>query len=133
MPVIGLSGRGKRLDKVIFTLLHEVAHLALGHVTPEALLIETLDGEDIEDSDELEANKLAGAWVLPHGLPRLPQLISRAWATQQAGELDIHPIVLVGRLQKERRLPWRTPLSKDAPSVASELESWPTGTTGDES
>ena len=33
-PVIGLSGRGKRMDKIIFTLLHETAHLTLGHVKP---------------------------------------------------------------------------------------------------
>jgi HTH-type transcriptional regulator/antitoxin HigA len=133
MPVIGLSGRGKRLDKVLFTLMHEVAHLTLGHVTSEALLIETLDDEDDEDSEEKAANKLAGAWVLPHGLPSLPQRISRAWARQRAGELGIHPIVLIGRLQREERLPWRTPLAKDAPSVDGELESWPTGAVEDES
>ncbi|WP_235840463.1 hypothetical protein [Corynebacterium yudongzhengii] len=29
-PVIGISGRGKRLDKVLFTILHEVAHVFIG-------------------------------------------------------------------------------------------------------
>jgi HTH-type transcriptional regulator/antitoxin HigA len=29
-PVVGLSGRGKRLDKVLFTLLHEIAHILRG-------------------------------------------------------------------------------------------------------
>lgn len=31
-PVIGLSGRGKRLDKVFFTLLHEIAPILLVHL-----------------------------------------------------------------------------------------------------
>ncbi|MBK8462860.1 MAG: helix-turn-helix transcriptional regulator [Nigerium sp.] len=31
-PVIALSGRGQRLDKVLFTLLHEIAHVRLGHL-----------------------------------------------------------------------------------------------------
>ncbi|MDC6673874.1 hypothetical protein OEZ80_26260, partial [Leclercia adecarboxylata] len=33
-PVIGVSGRGKRLDKVLFTILHEVAHVLLGDLDP---------------------------------------------------------------------------------------------------
>lgn len=39
-PVIGLSGRGQRLDKVLFTLLHEVAHVLLGHVNDHLILDE---------------------------------------------------------------------------------------------
>jgi HTH-type transcriptional regulator/antitoxin HigA len=123
MPVIGLSGRGKRLDKVLFTLMHEVAHLTLGHVTSEALLIESLDDLD-ENANEEAANDLAGAWVLPRGLPHLPRRVSKAWVAEQAGLLGINFIVLVGRLQKEGRLPWRTPLVKDAPTVDAELEAW---------
>lgn len=124
MPVIGLSGRGRRLDKVLFTLMHEVAHLALNHVAAGDLFIESLDESDDRDAGERAANKLAGTWVLPHGLPALPQRLSKAWVAEQAAQLGLHPIVLVGRLQKDKRLPWRTPLAKDAPSVDAELETW---------
>lgn len=39
--VIGISGRGRRFDKVLFTLLHEVAHVLLGHLDNEQLIIAT--------------------------------------------------------------------------------------------
>jgi HTH-type transcriptional regulator / antitoxin HigA len=124
MPVIGLSGRGKRLDKVLFTLMHEVAHLTLNHIAPGDLLVESLDDPDDRDSNERAANTLAGTWVLPHGVPAIPQRLSKAWVAERAAQLGVHPIVLVGRLQKDKRLPWRTPLAKDAPSVDAELETW---------
>ena len=123
-PVIGISGRGKRLDKVLFTLMHEVAHLTLGHVAPGDLLVESLDEQDDQDTNERTANKVAGAWVLPRGLPDLPNRVSKAWVAESASLIGIHPIVLIGRLQKDQRLPWRTPLAKDAPSVDAELERW---------
>jgi HTH-type transcriptional regulator/antitoxin HigA len=123
MPVIGVSGRGKRLDKVLFTLMHEVAHLTLGHVQSEVPLIESLDDLD-KNTNEEAADALAGTWVLPGGFPRLPRRVSKAWVAEQAGKRGINFIVLVGRLQKEERLPWRTPLVKDAPTVDAELEAW---------
>lgn len=124
MPVIGLSGRGKRLDKVLFTLMHEVAHLTLNHIASGDLLVESLDDPDDPNSNERAANRLAGTWVLPHGIPAIPPRLSKAWVTERAAQLGVHPIVLVGRLQKDKRLPWRTPLAKDAPSVEAELETW---------
>jgi HTH-type transcriptional regulator/antitoxin HigA len=45
-PVIGLSGRGKRLDKVLFALLHEIAHILLEHVDAERIIAEDLDDQD---------------------------------------------------------------------------------------
>src|SRR6202012_5409268 len=42
-PIIGLSGRGKRMDKVLFTLLHESAHLALGHVKQDGIIVEEVE------------------------------------------------------------------------------------------
>jgi HTH-type transcriptional regulator/antitoxin HigA len=123
MPVIGVSGRGKRLDKILFTLMHEIAHLTLGHVQSEVPIIESLDDLD-KNANEDAANDLAGSWVLPSGLPRLPQRVSKAWVAEQASKLGINSIVLIGRLQKEQRLPWRTPLAKDAPTVDAELREW---------
>lgn len=123
-PVIGLSGRGKRLDKVLFTLLHEIAHLVSGHVGPEDMLIESMDDDSSASSNERQADGLAGRWVLPDGLPPLPAKLSKPWCNQKATDLGIHPIVLIGRLQRERLLPWRTPLVKDAPSVDGHLITW---------
>lgn len=124
MPVIGLSGRGRRLDKVLFTLMHEIAHLALGHVAGDDILIESLDEADPDDSNEQAANRAAGSWVLPDGVPVLPERVSKGWITERAAGLGIHPIVLIGRLQNAQRLPWRTTLVKDAPTVTEHLAEW---------
>jgi HTH-type transcriptional regulator/antitoxin HigA len=124
-PVIGLSGRGKRLDKVLFTLLHEIAHITLGHVgtTP---IVETVEsGSELDEEDhERQANEAAAAWVLPNGLPDLPQRISGPWITSTAQELGIAPIMLIGRLQRQGRLDWRTTLAKGAPNVDAMLADW---------
>ncbi len=42
-PAIALSGRGKRLDKVLFALLHEVAHILLGHLDGDGLIVDEQD------------------------------------------------------------------------------------------
>ena len=42
-PLIGLSTRGDRFDSLLFTLLHEAAHLTLGHIKPGGQSIVDLD------------------------------------------------------------------------------------------
>jgi len=127
-PVIGISGRGKRLDKVLFTILHEIAHVVLRHLDDCDLVID--DADDPSDSHsptlglEGPANQLAGEWALPQPIGQLPERVTQGWVTAQASEWNIHPIVLIGRLQSEGRLPWRTTLVKGAPSVDRELQSW---------
>lgn len=121
MPVIGLSGRGHRLDKVLFTLLHEVAHVALGHIDSGVILDEEgMQEKIIED----EANGLAAEWVLPGAWPRPPERPGHAWLAQAAGALGVHPIVVVGRLQKAGVLSWRSALAKDAPMVVQHMQRW---------
>lgn len=128
--VIGLSGRGKRLDKVLFALVHEIAHLTHGHVKNDAPIVETIDVDDDPDdhsreaTQEREANKTAARWVLPDGLPELPNRLSGPWITQAAADVDLAPIVLVGHLQHLRKLDWRTTLAKGAPNVDAVLARW---------
>ena len=129
-PVIGLSGRGKRLDKVLFALVHEIAHLTNGHVKDDAPIIETIDVDDDpndhshEALQEREANETAARWVLPDGLPRLPDQLSGPWISQAAQDADLAPIVLVGHLQHLRKLDWRTTLAKGAPNVDEVIARW---------
>ncbi|MFC3689189.1 transcriptional regulator [Aquipuribacter hungaricus] len=125
VPVIGLSGRGKRLDKVLFTLLHEVAHLLLRHVDADRLIVESLDGENGSQSDqEQEANSKAGHLCFSNGFPAAPPRISASWVNEVAVALGVAHIVVVGQLQHRGRLDWRTSLVKDAPSVNSALQAW---------
>lgn len=122
-PVIGISGRGKRFDKVLFTLLHEVAHIDLGHLEAKSLVIDDR-GENPTLGLEEPADERAAAWVLPKKLPTLPERINHGWITAVATEQGVHPIVLIGRLQNERRIPWKTTLVRNAPSVLPELAKW---------
>ena len=121
-PVIALSGRGKRLDIVLFTLLHEIAHLVRGDVKPGQILID--DDENYTRGDEIEANKLAAEWAVPGGLPIPPKPIKQQWVLEEAERLAVHPIVVIGQLQRRQDLDWRTQLVKGAPTVTNELAAW---------
>lgn len=122
-PVIGLSGRGKRFDKVLFTLLHEIAHINLGHLNGESLVIDDR-GESPTLGLEEPADALAADWVLPREVPIIPERINQGWVAAVAADLGINPIVLIGRLQNEGRIPWKTTLVRNAPSVLPELMKW---------
>lgn len=127
-PVIGLSGRGKRLDKVFFTLMHEVSHLLLEHVGGvEDIIADELGTEDsalTSVSEERDADNLASELILPYGLPDIPGRIDRRWVNEQATALKIAPIILIGRLQKYGVLDWKSTLARKAPSAAPGLEQW---------
>ncbi|MBY6709090.1 MULTISPECIES: XRE family transcriptional regulator [unclassified Rhodococcus (in: high G+C Gram-positive bacteria)] len=123
-PVIGVSGRGKRLDKVLFTLLHEIAHILRGHVD-DGPIVEDLDDSHAQESNrEREANDSAGTWIFPGGHPVVPSRINAPWVEQTATKLGLARIVLIGQLQKRGRLDWRTTLAKNAPSVSDVLPRW---------
>lgn len=120
-PVIALSGRGKRLDVVLFTLLHEVAHIVLGHVTSERLVI---DEDSSTEPIELAADETAGQWQIPGGLPTPPAAVRRGWIDSIASQIGVHPVVVLGRLQRDKALDYRTALAKGAPTVTAYLERW---------
>nr|WP_227659121.1 MULTISPECIES: ImmA/IrrE family metallo-endopeptidase [unclassified Corynebacterium] len=121
-PIIGVSGRGKRLDKVLFTILHEAAHVFLGHVDDEEkIILDDLSANSTQREDE--ADRLAKNLLILQ-LPALPNTIEASWIEEQAARLQIHPIVLVGRLQSEGILSWRSTLSRHAPSVTEYLRQW---------
>lgn len=122
-PVIALSGRGKRLDKVLWTLLHEIAHVVLGHVSSE-VVVETIEDHDGGDDVEREADSRAGNWLLPKPLPKPPARVGLGWVNAVANERGLAPIVIVGQLQQRQLLDWRTTLARNAPSVTEYLAAW---------
>jgi HTH-type transcriptional regulator/antitoxin HigA len=120
-PVIALSGRGKRLDVVLFTLLHEIAHLVRGDVQPGKMAI---DDELHTLGDEEAANDLATKWAVPGGLDTPPRPVRQQWVTDEAARLGVNQIVVIGQLQKRNELDWRTQLVKGAPTVTEEMDRW---------
>jgi HTH-type transcriptional regulator/antitoxin HigA len=121
-PVIALSGRGQRLDKVLFTLLHEVAHVVRGDVSGDGDPL--IDEDDHTLGDEDVADGLASSWVFDQPLPVVPARISAEWLNAVASERGVHPIVLAGRLQRDGVLAWRSALVKNAPNATPYLKSW---------
>ncbi len=122
-PVIGISGRGRRFDKVLFTLLHEAAHIHLGHLKDRSIVIDD-QGERHTLGREEPTDAQAGLWTLPMELPALPERINQGWVAAVAKRQGIHPIVLIGCLQHQGRIPWKTTLVQGAPSVFTELTKW---------
>lgn len=129
-PVIGVSGRWKRLDKVLFTILHEVAHILMEHVSDDGTVIvddfseESRENETGADRNETDADRFAAELAIPGSLPVVPERPSAAWVQAQADALNVHPITLIGRLQYEGLLSWKTTLVRDAPNVTDQLERW---------
>lgn len=123
-PAIALSGRGKRLDKVLFTLLHEIAHLTLGHVDGERLILDDSASNPITLGDEAAADAQASEWILPERMPEPPKNPRIGWVHSVANALGVAPIVVIGRLQILGILDWRTALVKGAPTVDQVLSNW---------
>lgn len=123
VPVIGISGRGKRLDKVLFTILHEAAHVLLGHLEQDGVAI--VDDLSEEGSGtESDADRLASKLAIQGTLPTVPARPTSVWVRREADRLNIHPITLIGRLQNEGSLSWRTSLAHGAPTVTDYLQTW---------
>lgn len=104
VPVIGLTGRGDRMDVYVFTLLHELAHLCLGHLGAEGIrtdedIASQADGDDLENA----ANRQAADWILPAELPLPEGRPSVGVVLQIAQRFRVHPCFVVGRIQRERK------------------------------
>ena len=101
-PIIGLTIRYDRLDNFWFTLLHELAHIALHLESGEKQFIDDLDIDSKNDQMESEADQLAGDTLIPKApWTKSPasKLRSSAAASYLADELGIHPAIVAGRMR----------------------------------
>ena len=105
-PIIGLTLRYDRLDNFWFTLMHELAHLALHFDGSEDIFFDELDkikGQRI-DAKEQEADALtcealvpASKWILsPVRVLPTPVAIESL-----ANELGVDPVIIYGRVRFE--------------------------------
>jgi HTH-type transcriptional regulator/antitoxin HigA len=106
-PIIGLSTRGDRMDGFVFTLLHEIAHLTLGHVAADAVSID----EDLDPTGgserESAANDAAANWIFASPPVVPPGVLTPKTLAAIASAHDVHVSFLVGRLQNNGRLDWK--------------------------
>jgi HTH-type transcriptional regulator/antitoxin HigA len=106
-PIIGLSTRGDRMDSFVFTLLHEIAHLTLGHLDGEKLTID----EDLDPNSgserERAANDKAAGWIFPTPPVIPPNELTQRTLAEIARAHGVHVCFLIGRLQSQGRLNWK--------------------------
>jgi HTH-type transcriptional regulator/antitoxin HigA len=101
-PAIGLTTRGDRMDSYVFTLLHEVAHIQLGHLSSfQVRADENIMDESGLESAEVEANRQASEWILPNTID-FPARTSMETINLIARSYGIHPCFVIGRLQRSR-------------------------------
>lgn len=120
-PVIGISGRGGRFDGVLFTVLHEIAHVHLGHVT-SGYTIDVDLGTAAGTERERDADSVAAEWAIPGSLDPAGRM-SQAKVDAEAARLGVHPAVVVGKLQHAGVIPW-SHLNSSVPRVKDVLATW---------
>ena len=102
-PVIGLTTRWDRFDSLLYTLLHECAHLTLGHLQEgSAAILDALDedpGQEHANPDEVQADNQASEWLFPGGLEL--RSFSESWVEDTAKHHSVHPSCVIGRIQHD--------------------------------
>ena len=102
-PVIGLTTRWDRFDSLLYTLLHECAHLTLGHIREGSpAILDDLDenlAQEHTNSDEAQADTQASEWLFPGGLEL--QSFSASWVEDTAKHHSVHPSCVIGRIQHD--------------------------------
>lgn len=123
-PMIAISGRGRRFDKVLFALLHECAHIVEGHWRDAPRLHE--DGKELAVGDsavEDHVNALAAEWCFPGGLQK-QRPVSRHDVASLATKHGVAQALVIGNLQHDKIIEWSSALSRGLPTVEEELKSW---------
>lgn len=125
-PVVAVSGRGKRFDKLFFALMHEVGHVLAGHVRNDGVAMDDLADEAAQVANqtrEAEANDLAERWVL--GGPVRPRgAISSQTVAVCAQSLGVPEAFVVGNLQHHRLLSWKSTLARGLPAADHVWRAW---------
>ena len=99
-PVIALTTRGDRFDGVLFTLLHQCAHLTLGHITPDGPVILDDDLTSVQTyPNEIAANEQATASLFADGY-EISSTSTKA-ILEAALRYRVHPSVAIGRVQRD--------------------------------
>lgn len=105
-PVIGLTVCRDRFDSVVFTLLHECAHLTMGHITAESassILDDIQDTSRMTHPAEVEANEQVSQWLFPDGFNKEIALRDIEAAAEK---FSVHPSCVAGRIQHDSRKTW---------------------------
>lgn len=104
-PLLQLTDRHKSNDQFWFTFFHEAGHILL-HGKKD-IFIEEFVGAVMNPEMEEEANSFAAEQLLPAGfIEHLPDQITEDAIRQIARAYQTHPGIVLGRLQKLRKVPF---------------------------
>jgi HTH-type transcriptional regulator/antitoxin HigA len=101
-PIIGLTIRYDRVDNFWFTLMHELAHIALHYDTETNLFYDDLDNRDTNKLEEA-ADQLAGEALVPENKwENSPaRLIPSPMAAESlAKEIGVHTAIVAGKMRR---------------------------------
>lgn len=100
-PVVALTLRYDRLDNFWFTLMHELAHIALHVDGTEAWFIDDLKVTST-DSQETEADALAQEALIPRDALDGMAIFDVEGVKSLARSLNISPCIIAGRLRNDQ-------------------------------
>jgi HTH-type transcriptional regulator/antitoxin HigA len=104
LPIVGLTIRYDRLDNFWFTVMHELAHVALHMEGESESFIDDLDLHENLDAREEEADAMARDVLIPAEeweRSAASKLRSAEAALHLASRLGIHPGIVAGRMRYE--------------------------------
>jgi len=104
-PIIALTLRYDRIDNFWFVLLHELGHLALGHLADEkSWIADDLDLSSQDSPQEIEADQFASRMLLPEDfdLDR-KERVTPMEVLSYARENGVHPAIVAGRIRHTRK------------------------------
>lgn len=112
-PLIQLSLYGKSNDKFWFTFFHEAAHILLHAGQKTDIFLDDSGKSNQGSQQEKEADQWArDILISPAYNYELRNLIGEEEIRQFAAESNVHPGVVVGRLQHEKLVEYATKLNK---------------------
>jgi HTH-type transcriptional regulator/antitoxin HigA len=122
-PVIALTLRYDRIDSFWFTLMHELAHIVLGH---QGAYLDNFDALE-ENDEETEANEKAANWLINsqtfNEFILSKKIFSRQVIEEFAQSQSRHPGIILGRLHFEKLVPHKN-LRPLLVRVRTLLENW---------
>ena len=106
--MLAVSNRSERADTFWFTICHEIAHVLKEHKR-EAFI--SLNGKE-----DIEANKIAEDILIDR--KKWEEFISindfsKKSIKEFSNLVNVHPCIVLGRLQKEKKIPYGHKLEKD--------------------
>jgi HTH-type transcriptional regulator/antitoxin HigA len=119
-PIIQLSLYGKTNDKFWFTLFHEAAHILLHSDEKSDIFLDNTEFKS-RDKQEQEANTWAGNILIPEEYNfELVGLRGRDEILEFSKKINIHPGIVVGRLQHGGQISYKSGLNglKDSFEIA---------------